>query len=222
MIRLLTLILLSLTLFIPTGCGDTSGEAFERGLITSTTPLPEGAEDRRDDGILRDPSGRPVSHPLLGKRFPAFGAPNINGTQFSTDDLIGQWTVITIWGVWCHDSRNDAENISAVASHFSNHPDIGYVSLHVPPGADDLDRRFRNYGSVNGYFADRGLSWPTVLDETATIREILDVQWTPTYLLVGPDLTIQAFRTDLSVVTDHDPVSRFIENVEEIMTISAQ
>ena len=45
----------------------------------------------------------------------------------------------------------------------------------------------------------RGEVYPTALDTDGALREAFAISWTPTYLLIGPDLTIRAFRTDLSV-----------------------
>ena len=143
---------------------DTGETVPDTGLITASTPIPQSATDSRDDGILRSESGRPVTHDLLGKPLFQFEAPQIGGGIFNSDSLRGKWTVMTFWGVWCHDSRNDAENIAAVAAHFADHPDVQFMSLHVPYNRDFLDKRFSKFDSVEAYFEDRGLSWPTALD----------------------------------------------------------
>ncbi|MEO1029480.1 MAG: TlpA disulfide reductase family protein [Pseudomonadota bacterium] len=207
--------LIATGLMVAPSCAD-SEKLPDRGLVTQETPLPDSAKDSRDDGILRDKSGRPVTHPLLGQSFPEFEAQFSDGREFSSTSLDGQWTVMTIWGVWCHDSRNDAENIAAVAEHFGAEADFNYVSLHVPPSRERLDRRFRKYGSVDGYFEERGLKWPVVLDETADIREAVQISWTPTYLVIGPDRTVLGYRTDLSVVEGEAAISDFIEDVSNL------
>ncbi len=187
----------------------------DRGLITASTPMPETAVDSRNDGVLRDDTGRPVTHDLLGQTLFQFEAPQIGGGMFNSDSLRGKWTVMTFWGVWCHDSRNDAENIAAVAAHFADHPDVQFMSLHVPYNRDFLDKRFGTYASVEAYFEDRGLSWPTALDEESILRNWQKIRWTPTYLLIGPDMTVQAYRTDLYSVGEGG-LERFIAEVEGI------
>jgi len=187
----------------------------DTGLIMAETPLSETAADTRDDGILRDETGRPVTHDLLGQSLIQFEAPLVGGGTFESENLRGQWTVMTFWGVWCHDSRNDAENIAAVAEHFADHPDVNFMSLHVPYNRDYLDQRFGNYASVEAYFEDAGVSWPVALDEESILRNWQKIRWTPTYLVIGPDMTIEAYRTDLSVAGE-GAVERFIDEVETL------
>ncbi|MEL7128955.1 MAG: TlpA disulfide reductase family protein [Pseudomonadota bacterium] len=167
-------------------------------LVTEETALPVGAEDRRDDGVLRDESGRPVTHRLLGKILPTFEAPKVGGGTIRSLDLEGRWTVMVVWGVWCHDSRNDMDNIAAIATHYESDDAVDFISVHVPQNKETLDKMYRNYRSVAGFFDDRGVSFATALDETADLRASLQIDWTPTYLLIGPDLTVKGFRTDLS------------------------
>ena len=52
----------------------------------------------------------------------------------------------------------------------------------------------------------------TVIDEDASIREALKIRWTPTYLLVAPDLTVQGFRTGLADAGD-DAVKTFVQDI---------
>lgn len=187
----------------------------DTGLITSLSPAPETAANVRADGILRDETGRPVTHPLLGQPLFQFEAPLLGGGKFSSDDLRGRWTVMVFWGVWCHDSRNDAENIAAVSGHFAQMPDIGFMSLHVPFNREHLNKRFGDHGSVEAYFEAAGYSWPTALDEEGILRNWQKIQWTPTYLVIGPDMTVEAYRTDLSI-SGEGALERFITEVEAL------
>lgn len=190
--------------------------SLDRGLVTLETPLPTTATDSRKDGVLRDDTGRPVTHDLLGQPLFQFEAPRVGGGTFNSDSLQGRWTVMVFWGVWCHDSRNDAENIAAVAAHFADHPDIGFMSLHVPWKREYVDRRFGAYESVDAYFEDVDLAWPTALDEESILRNWQKIRWTPTYLVIGPGMTVEAFRTDLSIAGE-GAVERFIGEVEALV-----
>jgi len=137
----------------------------DRGLITAATPLPEIASDTRGDGIIRDETDRPATHELLGQSLFQFEAPRVGGGTFNSDSLRGKWTVMAFWGVWCHDSRNDAENIAAIAARFADHPDVQFMSLHVPYNREYLDKRFGKFSSVDAYFEDRGLKHSAHLAE---------------------------------------------------------
>ena len=185
-------------------------------LVTVDTPVPVSAKDSRDDGVLRDKDGRPVRHDLLGQSLPEFSAETIEGEAFESGDLAGKWTVLAAWGVWCHDSRNDAQHINELAQAVAVEADIDFLSVHVPFSSEHINIAYRDYGSVGGFFEAKGVAWPTIIDEQADIRELLEVKWTPTYLVVGPDLTVQAFRTDFSVEGDA-AVAAFLRDVKALI-----
>jgi peroxiredoxin len=186
--------------------------------VTADTPVPSSAKDTRDDGVLRDRDGRPVRHALLGRTLPDFRAESLDGRTFSTADLAGQWTVLTAWGVWCHDSRNDADHINALAQAVLGQDGLGFLSVHMPFSSKHTDIAFRDYGSVEGFFEARNVSWPTLVDHDASIRELLQVEWTPSYLVIAPDLTVRAFRTDFSVA-DEGAVAAFVADVKRLKDV---
>lgn len=211
---------LILIMSAPAFAEDNAAGTADRGLVTGLTPLPETAGDTRGDGVLRDETDRPVTHNLLGQPLFQFEAPLVGGGDFDSDSLRGRWTVMVFWGVWCHDSRNDAANIAALAAHFADQDAVSFMSLHVPFKREYVDKRFGDYGSVEAYFEDIGLSWPTALDEESILRNWQQIRWTPTYLLIGPDMTIEAFRTDLSVAGE-GAVQDFIADVSAMMAARA-
>ncbi|MEM9668581.1 MAG: TlpA disulfide reductase family protein [Pseudomonadota bacterium] len=190
---------------------------FSSRLVTVGSELPPSAEDTRDDGILRDSTGRPVLHDLLGERLPDMQATRVGGDGFTTSDLAGRWTILAVWGVWCHDSRNDMDNIADLAGRTEHMDDLDFLSVHVPYSADHLDSMYRQHGSVDRFFEARGVSFPAVLDETAELRAALKIEWTPTYLLVGPDLTVHGYRTDFSKGGD-SAVETFLEDTQKLRT----
>lgn len=194
-----------------------SGPAAADGtaLITVNSPAPAGASDTRGDGVLRNDNDRPVTHNLLGKTLPEFELPKAGGGVFESTSLAGKWTVVTVWGVWCHDSRNDARNINTLGVFLAETPGIDFMSLHVPFNANTLDVLYRDHGSVEAYFEAENVSWPVALDETAAVRDLLQIQWTPTYLVIGPDLTVEAYRTDFSVDED-SALSDFLNDVQAL------
>ena len=208
------------SVFFLTACAayaeDTDATIPDTGLITAATPIPDTAADSRGDGVLRNANDRPVTHDLLGQTLFQFEAPQVGGGTFNSDSLRGKWTVMAFWGVWCHDSRNDAQNIAAIADHFSDHTSVQFMSLHVPWKREYVHRRFGDYDSVDAYFEDVGVSWPTALDEESILRNWQKIRWTPTYLLIGPDMTVQGFRTDLYKAGE-GALDRFISEVEGLV-----
>lgn len=162
------------------------------------------SNDTSQTSINRDDSGRPTSHALLGKQIPAFSAKLSSGGQITQADLKGRWTIINFWGLFCHDSLNDAAYANALKTALEQDPDVGYLSFHTAPQdyktSTNKTKIFGKWGSVDAFFKDKGYSeYPVALDPDATIRDAFKIIWTPTYLIVGPDLTVEAFRTDLSL-----------------------
>lgn len=195
------------------GCGEAPGPtkeavpasdakpepAFVEGLprdqwLTAATALPLA-----DEGVVRDEKRRPYSYELIGQTVPAFAAELAGGGAVTEEVFKGKWTIVDVWGIWCGDCRRDTPLVRALSERVASDPDIAFWSLHTPPSRTRAAEAYGAFGSVDAYFAAEGGSYPTIIDKDASVREALKIVWTPTYLLVGPDLTIHAFRTDLSV-----------------------
>lgn len=175
--------------------------------------IPDGADLSRGD-VPRDGYGRPYTYEGLGEPLPEFTGELTSGASFSTRVLEGRWTVIEVWGIWCHDSRNDATHAAALSTALAQDPDVDFMSIHTPQNRDRADKARRGYASVNDWFDEKGWSFPTVLDDDASIREALRIRWTPTYLVIAPDLTVQGFRTGLADAGDM-AVKDFVRDIAE-------
>ena len=88
------------------------------------------------------------------------------------------------------------------------------MSIHTPQNAANASKALRGYDSVGAWFDEKGWDFTTVIDSDASIREQLRIRWTPTYLLVAPDLTVQGFRTGLADAGDH-AVKDFVQDIAE-------
>lgn len=190
----------------------TSAEA-ATGYYQPGSEIPASADLSRGD-VPRDDYGRPYTYEGLGEALPEFTGELSNGTSFSSTLLEGRWTVIEVWGIWCHDSRNDARYAAALSRALAQDPDVDFMSIHTPQNADRADKAYRNYGSVSAWFNEKGWSFPTLVDKDASIREILRVRWTPTYLVIAPDLTVQGFRTGLADAGDM-AVKDFVKDISK-------
>ena len=188
-----------------------------QGFITANTAPPEGAADTKGDGVYRDGDGRPFQYALLGQKLPEFAAPTSDGGTFSSAD-ISRWTVIDVWGAWCSDCVADGPYVDALARAIAQDPDLDFVSIHVPANANRAtpEELYGKYGSLEAYFASAGYTLPpVVLDTDASLRQQLQISWTPSYLLVSPDGVVRGFRTDLRVIEDQ-PVKTFIQDIAEV------
>ncbi|MDX2235599.1 MAG: TlpA disulfide reductase family protein [Hyphomonadaceae bacterium] len=141
--------------------------------------------------VVKDASGRPTSHPLVGRRIPAFTAELSTGAQYSSRALRGRWTVIQFWGVWCGDCQRDADHTAAFARAADQDPGLDFLTVHV-------DTRSGRWPSVNAYLAEKAIAYPVILDPDRTLYRAFEMQWVPTYLVVDPQGVVRAFRTDLS------------------------
>lgn len=172
------------------------------------------AEDADKGKVPRDSYGRPFTYEGLGEPLPGFGGALANDASFSSSELEGRWTVIQVWGIWCHDSRNDAPYASALSRAIAQDPDLDFMSIHTPQNPDKTRQALRGYSSVSAWFDEKGWSYPTLIDKDASIRDTLRIRWTPTYLVVAPDLTVQGFRTNLIDAGDM-AVKDFIKDIAE-------
>ncbi|KCZ58741.1 TlpA family protein disulfide reductase [Hyphomonas chukchiensis] len=184
--------------------------------ITANVAPPATAADTKGDGVLRDADNRPYGYALLGEKFPEFTAKMADGQTFDSA-VLNRWMVIDVWGIWCGDCMRDAPYVAALATAIEQDPDLYFLSIHVPANASRIsdEELYGKYGSVEAYFAEKGYSYPTVLDTDTSIREKLKISWTPSYLLISPDGIIRAFRTDLSVAGG-EPVKDFLKDVARV------
>ncbi|MEE9381362.1 MAG: TlpA disulfide reductase family protein [Hyphomonadaceae bacterium] len=185
------------------------------GFITLNAATPDTAEITREDGILRDTDGRPYHQPLLGQSLPAFTGTMADGTIFNSGDL-SRWTVIEVWGLWCEDSMADAPYAGALNTAIAQDPDLDFMSIHTLFEPTQDRRLFGEYPSVSAYFDDVGYSFPTVIDDDASIRELLQVGWTPSYFLISPDGVVRGYRTDMAVHKDGEPVKDFLRDIARV------
>tara|TARA_R110000787_G_scaffold589_6_gene2160 strand:- start:4565 stop:5770 length:1206 start_codon:yes stop_codon:yes gene_type:complete len=185
-------------------------------LITTNSPPVTSAHSPKDHDDAHGDHERPLEYELLGQKFPQFNATMSDGQAFDSS-VLNRWMIIQVWGVWCGDSRRDAPYAAALATAIEQDPDLYFLSIHVPQNAESTsdEDMYGTYGSVEAYFAEEGHSYPTVIDSDASIRDLLKIRWTPSYILISPDGMVRGFRTDLSVV-DGEPVKDFLKEVARV------
>lgn len=183
------------------------------GFITAN-PLP--LEGDWKENVRRDDYGRPFEYALLGEHLPAFTGTMMDGTPFDSTQ-ISRWTVIDVWGIWCGDCMADAPYVAALATAINQDPDLDFLSIHTPASAarTSPEEMFKKYGSLEAYFAEKGYSYPTLVDTDASIREALKIAWTPSYLLVSPDGVVKGYRSEFSAAQG-EPVKDFLKDVARV------
>jgi hypothetical protein len=88
--------------------------------------------------------------------------------------------------------------VKELASLVAADSDIAFISIHTPPSRAAPTRPMAGSDRSKLIFESQGGGHTTIVYPDASLREPPEIVWTPTYLLVGPDLTIDPFRTDLS------------------------
>lgn len=188
----------------------TPAEETSIGFIRPSLEAPENVKN-----IDFDEAGRPLSYTSLGKAMPLFKGELLSGEAFTSDALKGQWTVIDVWGLWCSDCLADGRNVAALSRALAQDPNVNFLSIHTPASADRAKDAFGRFGSVEAYFEETGYEYPVLLDQRAEIRDALNIAWTPTYLLLAPDGTVQGFRTDLSA-TGESAIEDVLRDIKAI------
>ena len=155
------------------------------------------------------------AYPLIGMTAPAFSADLSGGGKVSEAALMGHWTILAFWGLWSDDSIADAKYIRALVSAAEADPDLDFLSIHTPPGPGRDAEALGSFRSLASWFANQGGPWPTGLDPDGKIATAFRVNSAPVYLLIGPDLTIEAYRTQLASTPD-DGIKPVIRGYTEI------
>jgi len=180
------------------------------GFITANPlPLAEG-EVRRDD------YGRPFEYALLGEKLPHITGTMMDGTAFDSENL-DKWTVIDVWGIWCGDCMADAPYVAALSTAIDQDPDLEFLSIHTPASAARTTpaEMYKKYGSLDAYFAEKGYSYPVLVDTDASIREALKIAWTPSYLLVSPEGVVKGYRSEFSAAKG-EPIKDFMKDIARV------
>jgi AhpC/TSA family len=158
----------------------------------------------------------PVAYARLGSTAPNFKVKKLGGGDVTQDSLRGRWTILAFWGLWSDDSLADAKYIHALNSAADQDPDLDFLSVHIPPGPGRAAESFGSFKSIEAWFAtQQGASWPTLIDADGKMAEAFRIEEAPVYLLVGPDLTIEGFRGELSETPD-DGIKSVIRGVAQI------
>lgn len=140
----------------------------------------------------------PASYPGIGATLPEFSGTRLTGEDITRETLRGRWTII---GFDAFDTTSDAEktHVSALSSAVDQDPDLDFLQVYRMP-ADAT--------------AARVSKWPSISDN-GSITTALGVTHTPAYLLIGPDLSIEAYRGALSA-SPSDGIKPVIFGVHEI------
>jgi hypothetical protein len=145
------------------------------------------------------------AYPLIGATLPEFKAKRLGGGGEATQDsLRDRWTIIGFWSGSAPAAQEEMRYIGALNSAANQDPDLDFLSVYLEAGGD-FDVQIWGAGAN---------AWPTLQGDAALI-DTFGVANTPAYLLIGPDLTIEAYRGALAETPD-DGIKSVIRGVAEI------
>lgn len=209
-------------LMFAAACGGASSPTPEASLPSTqllagtASPTSEAQAARAAPVEGWNTTGGPIS---VGRTLPEFKTKRVSdGAEVSSEDFRGKWTILAFWGLWSPASVSDARYISALFSATAQDPDLKTFAIHIPPAGHTGPDAFGAYGSLKAYYAKEGAFTPSALDDTGAIARSFGIQDAPTYLLVGPDLTVEAWRGPFASSEDgkREGIKIAIKGVDEI------
>jgi thiol-disulfide isomerase/thioredoxin len=159
------------------------------------------ARSRHSDVATLDPSLKPptigTNRPVKGERLPSITLSSADGTQISTDDLVGQPMVINVWGSTCGPCKKELPDFAA--AHLDYGDRVRFVGVdYLPPS--DLEEQFAR---------SRGVQYELLYDATGDFVNTMEIAAFPITLFVAADGTIvqqtgQLDRTKLTALIESD------------------
>jgi len=154
-------------------------------------------------GIEGWETGR-AAYPLLGATLPGFKAKRLGGGEMTEGDLREHWTILGLWNGSSEAAKGEMRYIGALNSAANQDPNLDFQSVYLADGGDFDVQKWGAGASA----------WPTVIGDAA-LADTFGIASVPAYLLIGPDLTVEAYRGALAKTPD-DGVKSVIRGVAEI------
>jgi cytochrome c biogenesis protein CcmG/thiol:disulfide interchange protein DsbE len=130
-------------------------------------------------GLGRDPGE--IASPLIGHPLPSFTATTLEGTTFSSDQLIGRPAILNVWASWCPPCVDEHPVLLETAmAHADEVTIVGIVYQDTPEGARSFLARYGDGG------------WPNLLDASGRIAIDLGVIGPPETFFVDADGIVRA------------------------------
>jgi hypothetical protein len=185
------------------GCGEApqSAQTPEAETAVPAEPAPPSPEAAAAMASVEGWDGSGTAK--LGKPLPQFELDKLSGGKVSAESLRGKWTVLALWSASDAASLADEVYIRSVISAADQDPDLDFLSVHVKTDANaDPAKAFK------------GNPWPTLLADEKALQSF-GVSALPVYLLVGPDLVIEASRGALAKTPD-DGIKPMFRGIAEV------
>lgn len=111
-----------------------------------------------------------------GKDFPAFELNDLDGNQFSREDLIGKTIFLKTWFIACAPCIEEMPYLNAMVETYKNREDIIFISLA-------LDKP----EALKKFLTKRQFDYKVIAEQSDFITEQLVNLAYPTHYIIGPD-----------------------------------
>lgn len=173
-------------------------------------PAPETADTPAVQAPPAEPGPTPASAPVegwetgspayagIGATTPDFSARRADGEMISQDSLRGRWTILG-FDSEATVTTDETKYLTALNSAVNQDPDLDFLQI---------------YRLSETATRAPVMHWPAIID-VGPVSDAFGIGETPAYLLVGPDLTVEAWRGALSATPD-DGIKPVIRGVADI------
>jgi peroxiredoxin len=124
------------------------------------------------------PAGEPA--PEAGHPAPDFTLEALDGGDISLSALRGQVVLVNMWATWCPPCRSE---MPAIQSTYDRYHERGFTVVAVNQQEDAA--------TVAAYFQENGLTFPAVLDRTASTAASYQVRVLPSSFFVDKHGTVR-------------------------------
>lgn len=136
------------------------------------------------------------SFKMEGKAFPTFRFKDLNGNEYTNENMKGKILVIKCWFIGCKPCVTEIPELNELVTKYQNRKDVVFVSLA-------LDKPEQ----LNAFLLKKPFSYAVVANQSQFIGEVLGISAYPTHIVVDKEGTIR------KVVTN---ANQMIETLEYI------
>jgi cytochrome c biogenesis protein CcmG/thiol:disulfide interchange protein DsbE len=127
------------------------------------------------------PAGTATPAPEVGRLAPGFTLSTPDGQPVSLTELRGQVVLVNFWATWCPPCRAE---MPAIQAAYERYGPQGFTVLAVTADED--------LPAVRAFFAERGLTFPALLDHDGAVHEGYLASTLPSSFFVDREGVIRA------------------------------
>lgn len=132
---------------------------------------------------------------MEGKHFPNFDLTDLNGTQYTSENIKGRTTIFKTWFIKCQACVAEFPELNELVEKHRDKEDILFISLALDDASD-----------LEDFLKKKAFEYAVIPNQKTFIQEQLQLQMYPTHLVVGEDGVI------LKVVDKASELMDFLED----------